>query len=332
MKLQIKCLVGLVLVAVIALAIPPIIVMPPMPQGANSPQVTWYSNMFNNAVGNLRLGVELPTACTNFSVTFWTSQNYKAGVSRIHAYGDVTTSVFYSLDDCKREVAPFLTETGTTSRTLSNVLPASRDWSSDQASKTIFTNCVFAVAFTSAVPATLTVANKTFVTNRFNGNVAGKVNQRDVSVATTGGAWKLEIAERPVVRFYQRINGVQDHLVATQFSDATIITNEMVFVAMQVKLEGTNHLYRCSMLHWDGDTPQGVTSHFDYPPKVSVGKETIFQVGTSGSAWTASSNTAWRVWNLTVRKAWLTDDELILIRNVERETMDRFGIPRWHTP
>jgi len=317
--------------------VPPIVLFPRLPHDPPPVRETWSSNMWGNAVGTLNLQAPLIPGVTAYSVTCWMSQGHKAdGDHFTQGYGNLVPHSFYTFDPCERAKTAFLSETGQGPRVYQDALPPARDWSADPAGRTVFSNGVFAVAFTSDAPATLSMAGRVF-TNGVSGNVCVERRPppgwRDIGVQCgPDAAWSLNVAHCPVVRFYGRHEGEFDTGAGLmgEFRKESIVTNEMVFVAMQVRLDGTGHRYRGNFLHWEGGWEPGDTDTWDAPPVVNVTTGTIFRVQTIGMA-PPASNTVWRVWNVRVRPFWLADGDIGLIRDREAEAMGRLGIPRWHT-
>ena len=314
--------------------VPPGLFASPLGNVPNSADFNVRSNDLGNYIGALSMRVPLPAGATAWTVTCWVRQRHNAnGHDFSGGYGQNAVSSFYTFDPCGRSKTAFMSEAGTGPKAFPNALPPSRDWSGDPAGRLAFPDGVFAVSLEVDGIATLTVADTTVtVTNSLSRNFQGRPGKRGISIQCgPSTAWTLNVAECPVVRFYERTDGTSITLNGTpQLSEDSIITNEFVMLSYRVRLEGAGHYYRADMMRIGGGPPSGGTSIFDNPPVVNVTPDTMFFIRTidvipSGAA------LVWEVWNVRVRGRWLSDDELVTIRDADVRAMGRLGIGRWHT-
>ena len=322
------------LAAGIANAVPPGLFASPLGNVPNSADFNVRSNDWGNSIGALSMRVPLPAGATAYTVTCWVRQRHNAkGDAIAGGYGGNIVSSFYTFDPCGRSKTAFMSEAGQGPRVFTDALPATRDFTQDPPQKNIFSNGVFAVSLEVDGIATLTVADTTVtVTNSLSRNFQGRPGQRSISIQCgPSAAWTLNVAECPIVRFYGRENGTSAMVNGIPMITAdSVITNEFVMLSYRVRLEGGSHYYRSDMMRIGGGPPSGETSIFDYPPVVNVTADTMFFIRTMDMQASGAAH-VWELWNVRVRGRWLSDDELVTIRDADVRAMGRLGIGRWHT-
>ena len=328
---------AILFMGVAAAQMPPALFASPLGSPPSSPEPFVFTNFVNQS-GQLRARFPLPHGATEWTVTYWARQQWKppvtSGDGRLQ-YGDASPTAFYTFDPCRQNLPAFFESAGTGPRVFTNVLPAARDTASDPGSAGVFSNGVFYVTLDVDGAAALTVAADTAaVTNRAARNFRGSPGKRDVSIdCAPSAAWTLKVAERPVVRFFsltpQRFSN--DGSYFTQ--DGWRFTNEYVFCAHRVRLDGAGHRARTDMVHAGTEAVSDYESrNFETPPAVDVTTNTVFEVRTFGSVFPPASNTVWNVWNPRVHPRWLGDGSIMAIRDGDLRAMGRLGVKLWHEP
>jgi hypothetical protein len=322
-----------------AASIPPALFVSPLGTAPTNPAPSVFTN-FNSHIGQLRITVPMRPGMTAWTICYWARMEWKppSGISDnpVARYGVASPQTFYTFGPCRPNLTTFLSESGMGPKVFPAVLPATRPPNRpDGSDLNVFSNGVFAVALDVDGIASLTVAADTVsVTNTLVRNFQGRPLLRDIAVnCDPSVTWTLRAAIRPVEQFFvQNTRSIvfEDNNIV--LSPDWIITNEYVFCAHRVRLEGTNHFHTSHLIHASQDAlPEGIFDAFHYPDNVDVTADTICEVRTIGSQFPHASNTVWNVWNATLRDGWISDDSIMAIRDGDLRAMQRLGIKIWHT-
>jgi hypothetical protein len=151
---------------------------------------------------------------------------------------------------------------------------------------------------------------------------------RDISIsaARAGATVRFAAAEQPILQCYGRMNGVSDAEKMT-IDPSTVITNEFVFCIQRVSIAGGAHAYRSDMLHSFDPAPSGLTSTWTMPENglVAFAPDAFYQFGLIAFQLDPSSQV--EAWNPRTYPAWLSNDDLISIRDADLREMTLRGIP-----
>lgn len=130
-------------------------------------------------------------------------------------------------------------------------------------------------------------------------------------------------------QFFGASDGVTDE--EQKLTPESLITNEMVFLSFRLRLDNSNHIYRCDMarLDWDDQMGQIQTNALpDNPAVRSLSADGLYYFGFDGLG-SPSTNWSFDAFDIRLQTRWLNDAEIERVYRNGAEEVEARAIPRW---
>jgi hypothetical protein len=149
----------------------------------------------------------------------------------------------------------------------------------------------------------------------------------DSVVISGAGLCSIGISRTPDSQFFWQIDGVKEEN-APYYTTDTIVTNELCFCTWRFRLDGSNHLYRADLVHYDAGHPYGLLKTNEMPRAARIfSKNGIYRVGLAGIG--NDLGVAVETFDTRMCPWWLSDAEILRCFDNGKEEIIRRGIPRW---
>jgi len=194
----------------------------------------------------------------------------------------------------------------------------------------VFARGAYTISGWASNSVTVTLGGKDISVGPGEFNQNAEPGESDGITLTGSGLVSVAVSRLHTHQFFNEIDGVASE-EGYSFTDATAVTNEIVFAAFRIRLDASNHIYRADLCHLGGCDPFGQTKTNALPDDPSVRAMSsggTYRFGMTGPG--APTNTwAFDVFDARVQTEYLPDSELERIYRNGSEEIGRRPIPQW---